>query len=149
MQPEHFFLMIWFIGVVTIISIFLINGKKSIKKFPKIDESNFEYVENSVSGYSTQSFKTKMGGARNVLRIRITENELWLTTNTFMAWIAEQFDLLHIIPIKSIQSVKANGKKINVEFEKNGQTKKIVLMSKRQDKLVQLLNTKMDRVKTM
>ena len=117
---------------------------KSIKKFPEIDKSDFEYLENGVSGYSTQSFKTKMGGARNVLRIRVTKNQLWLTTNTFMAWIAKQFDLLHIIPIESIKSVKRDGKKINVEFEKNGEAKKIVLISKRRDELVQLLNDKID-----
>ncbi|WP_036154025.1 hypothetical protein [Maribacter forsetii] len=149
MQPEQIFLIVWLIFAVTIISIFLVNGKKSIKKFPKLNESNFKYVENSVSGYSTQSFKTKMGGARNVLQIRITQDELWLKTNTFMAWIAEQFDLLHIIPIKSIKSVKTDGKKINLEFQKNGQTKKIVLISKRKDELIQLLNIEMDKIMTV
>ena len=143
MQPEHIFLIVWLIFAVTIISIFIVKGRKSIKKFPNLDKSNFEYVENSASGYSTESFKTKMGGARNVLRIRVTDNQLWLTSNTFMAWIAEQFDLLHIIPIESIVSVKIVKQKINVEFEKNGVMKKIVLISKRKDELTQLLNNKM------
>lgn len=147
MQPEQIFLIVWLIFVVAIISVFIINGRKVIKKFPEIDHTNFEYMENGVSGYSTQSFKTKMGGARKVLRIRVTKNQLWLTTNTFMAWIAEQFDLLHIIPIESIKLVKSNGKHINIEFEKNGRKKKIVLLSRRRDELIKLLNDKIDKIR--
>lgn len=142
MQLEQFFFIIWLVFTTTIILVFLIKGRKSIKKFPEISKSDFEYMENGVSGYSCESFKTKMGGAKNILRIRITKNQLWITTNTFMAWIAEQFDLIHIIPIESIKSVKWTGKEINIEFEKNGRLKKIILTSRRSSQLLQLLSNK-------
>ena len=147
MNPEQIFFAMWLIFVIITISTFLINGRKSLKKFPNLRKIEFEYIENSASGYSTQSFKTKMGGAKNVLRIRVTKNELWLTSNTLMAWILEKFDLLHLIPIKSLKSVKIENKNINVEFEKTGRIKKIVIISKKQNELVQLLIEKMNKQK--
>ena len=143
MQPQHIFLLIWAILVVCLISLFLFNGNKVLKKFPKVKKSAFEFMENWASGYATKSFKTKTEGARNVLRIRVTKNQLWLTTNTFMSWMVAQFDLLHLIPIKSLKSVAIEGKKICIEFEKSGRIKKIVLISRRQQELYQLLSAKL------
>jgi len=114
-----------------------------LKKFPKLDKSEFEFTENMASGYPTQSFKTKMGGANRVLQIRVTGDALWLKTNFLMAFIAELFDLLHIIPIEKIIDVSVEGKQINLEFLKNGRTKKVVLVSKKQSELATLLNRKM------
>lgn len=139
MQPEHIFLAAWFVIVISISTVFLINGRESLKKFPKLDESEFEYIENWASG------KTEIGGAENILQIRVTKNQLWLKTNTFMAGIAEQFGLLHLIPIESLKSVESDGKKINIEFKKNGRSNKIVLISRRKSDLIKLLNDKMDK----
>ncbi|MGH1385088.1 hypothetical protein [Kordia sp.] len=100
-------------------------------------------MENWASGYATTSFKRKTEGARNILRIRVTKNQLWLTTNTFMSWMVAQFDLLHLIPIDSLKSVEIEGKKICIEFEKSGRIKKIVLISRRQQELYQLLSAKL------
>jgi hypothetical protein len=130
---------------IGILSIFLINGRKLLKKFPKLEKFEYEYMEHSASGYSTQSFITKNGGAENILRIRVTKNELHITTNALMAWISEQFDLLHIIPIKSLKSVTRKEKNINIEFEKAGKIKKIVIVSRNQNELFLLLNKKMNQ----
>ncbi len=143
MLPEHIFLLIWIILAVCLISIFLFNGKNTLKKFPKVKKVEFEYMENWASGYATTSFKRKTEGARNILRIRVTKNQLWLTTNTFMSWMVAQFDLLHLIPINSLKSVEIEGKKICIEFEKSGRIKKIVLISRRQQELYQLLSAKL------
>ena len=148
MQPEQIFIIVWLVFSISIVSIFLINGRKSLNKFPKLEKSQFEYKENSASGYSTQSFKTKIGGASNVLRIRVTKNQLWLTTNTLIAWSAEKSDLLHLIPIESLKLVEGEGKNINVEFEKNGRMKKVVIISRRKNELIQLLNDKMNKKRT-
>ena len=115
-----------------------------MNKFPKLDKSSFEFYENKASGYSTQSFKTKMGGANNVLQIRVTNNQLWLKTNFFMAIIADKFDLLHIIPINKIHKVSIIENQLNLEFVKNSENKKIVLRSKKQKELLDLLNKKMN-----
>ena len=120
MKTEQIFLLVWLIIVIGLFAFFTIKGRKSLKKFPNIEKSNFEYTEYSLSEYSTDSFITEMGGAKNALRVKVTKDELWITTNVFMAWIAEQFDLLHIIPFKSLKSIKNDGKYINIEFEKNG-----------------------------
>jgi hypothetical protein len=145
MQPQHIFLLIWVILAVFLISLFLLNGRKSLKKFPKLKKSEFEFIENWASGYATRSFKTKTEGARNVLRIRVTKNELWLTTNTFTGWIAEHFGVLHLIPINSLKSVEIEGKNIYIEFEQVGRIIKLVLISRKQQELYLLLRDKLKK----
>ena len=144
MGPEHVFLLVWFILVMVMIFIFLIRGRKAIEIFPKSEGLIFEYSENFASGHSTQSVITQMGSARKILRIRITADELWIKTNILMASIAERFDLLHLIPIRSLKSVKREGKSVSVEFKKSGEVKKILLISKTPNVLVRLLNDKMN-----
>lgn len=129
----------------SLISFFIINGRKTLKKFPEMNNSDFEFIENSASGYSTDSFKTRNGGANKVLRIRVTKDELWLTSHPLFAWISEQFDLLHVIPINSLLSVESEQKKLKIEFVKKGRKKKIVIISKRQNELIQLLHGKMNQ----
>ncbi len=145
MQPGQIVIIAWLIFAISFIFICLIKGQRLLKKFPNLNKSAFEFSENSVSGYATQSFKTKMGGARKVLRIRVTSDELWISTNYLIAVIAERHDLIHRILIKSLLSVKNENKHITVVFEKDGKRKEIVLMSKRQQELVQLLNSKMTK----
>uniref|UniRef100_UPI00404A07D3 hypothetical protein n=1 Tax=Flavobacterium sp. TaxID=239 RepID=UPI00404A07D3 len=141
MEHHHFFLLVWFIWAVSIISFFFIKGRKELERFPKIDNSNFEYIENSLSGYSYQSFVD----SKKVIRVRITKNELWITSSTFMAFIAKKFDLLHMIPIETLKSVKKDGTNVIIEFSQNGYLKKIVLVSKKQNELVKLLHDKMSK----
>lgn len=121
----------------------MIDGKKALKSFPKLDNSKFIYKENGISGYSTKSFITKYGGANKALRIRVNDEELWITTNTFMASIANRFDLLHIIPFNSLRSVTRDRNNIQIQFNHNGISRNMILLSKEPEKLLQLLNTKM------
>nr|WP_152556335.1 hypothetical protein [Nonlabens ulvanivorans] len=143
MQPQYIFLIIWLIAAILICTKFVIDGRKALKPFPKLDNSNFIYQEDGASGYLTKSFVTKYGGANKALRIRVTDKELWITTNTFMASIADRFDLLHRIPIQNLKSVTRNRMKIQIQFDHNGISKSIILLSKNPEKLFQLLNAKM------
>ena len=147
MNPEQIFLILWFIVMISLFSIFIIRGRRTLLQFPKMNDSEFEFIENRASGYSCQSFRTKMGGAKNVLRIRVTKNELWITTNTFMAFIAEKFDLIHVIPINELVCANKEGKKINIEFTKNGIVKRIVIVSRKQNELVSILTNKIERLR--
>lgn len=147
MHPVHIFIILCFAIAIGVLSKFLISGRKSLKIFPKLDKSDFEYIENFASGYSTKSFKTKYGGAKNVLQIRVRKNQLWLTSNTLLAWVLDTYDLLHLISIESLISVKSEGRNIKIEFEKNGRTKNIVIISRRKNELVRLLNDKMNNKK--
>ena len=144
MKIVHLFFLVWLIFAAGMLLITFIKGKKSLKKFPELDQVDFEFSEKFVSGYSTQSFITKLGGARNALSIKVTKDALWITTNLFFAWFAEKFDLLHLIPIKSLSSVKLINKMIHLEFEKNGEKKEIVLLSRKQKELIDLLQRKME-----
>jgi len=148
MAFEYIFLIVWIIGFIFISLLFFFTGKKSLLKFPEKKNSEFDFVEKGVSGYSTQSFKTKAGSARGVLQIKVTKEELWLTTNRFLAAIAEQFDLLHRIPIDKIKSFNIEGKNINLIFEINGRKKHIVIKSKRKGELSELIERKMRELKS-
>lgn len=134
--------------MISLVSIFLFKGRKSLNQFPKLNTSGFDFSEDMASGYSTQSKKTQMGGAKNVLRIRVTKDELWLTTNIFFAFIAGRFDLLHKIPIQSIISVNPERKNIRIKFKLSGQIKEVIIISKRQQELIKLLNDKMTDIKS-
>jgi hypothetical protein len=62
-----------------------------------------------------------------------------------MAWIVANAGLLHLIPISSLKSVAIEGKNIHIEFEQSGSTKKIVLKSRKQQELYQLLHDKLKK----
>ncbi|GAK93525.1 hypothetical protein JCM19298_2244 [Nonlabens ulvanivorans] len=143
MELQYIFLIIWLIVAILICTKFVIDGRKALKPFPKLGNSKFIYKEDGASGYSTKSIITKYGGANKALRIRVTDEELWITTNTFMASIADRFDLLHIIPLRSLKSVTRDHKKIEIQFDHNRICKTIILLSKDPEKLFQLLNAKM------
>ncbi len=146
MRFEIIFLIAWAVMMISLISLFLLKGKKSIEQFPSLEKTDFEYIENGASGYSTLSFLTKSGSAKRVLQIRVTKNELWLKTHPLFAWIADKLDLLHIIPINSITAVKLDGKKLILEFHKNDISRKIILINQGRNELIHLLHDKMSEL---
>ncbi|MFT6962471.1 MAG: hypothetical protein ACJAWV_002202 [Flammeovirgaceae bacterium] len=127
--------------MTSLLTIFIVDGRKALKIFPKLDNSEFEFSENSVSGHSMSTFKPQI-----FLKIRVTKDELWVKPNILMAWGLEEFDMLYRIPVSSLLSVTSEGKKrVNIEFKKNGTRKKFFLLSKRQKELVKILNSKIKK----
>jgi hypothetical protein len=130
---------------VTLISIFFIRGRKAIQMFSDLDLSNLVYSEKSASGYSTKSFRTKWGGASKVLHIMITDKELIIKTYLFLAHVAEKHDMLHRIPLENILKTEIKKgtvfSKLFIEFKgNNGESKEIVLMSKNNDQIKEILD---------
>jgi hypothetical protein len=142
---EKYFLYIWIVLVASILVIFFIRGKAAMKMFENLDLSNVDYSEKNASGNSTHSFITKLGGANKVLHIIITKKELVLKTNLFMASIAKKSDLLHIIPLTNLVSTELKDgriiSKLHVRFTGvNGDGKEVVLMSKRNLEIKEILD---------
>ena len=140
-----YFFYIWLIMAVTLISIFFIRGRKAIQMFSDLDLSNLVYSEKSASGYSTKSFRTKWGGASKVLHIMITDKELIIKTYLFLAHVAEKHDMLHRIPLENILKTEIKKgtvfSKLFIEFKgNNGESKEIVLMSKNNDQIKEILD---------
>ncbi|NOQ71918.1 MAG: hypothetical protein GQ574_07950 [Crocinitomix sp.] len=133
---DKYFIYIWLVLAVSMVSIFFIRGKAAIKMFENLDLSNVAYSEKSASGYSTKSFGSKFGGASKVLHIIITDKELVLKTYLFLAFIAKKNDLLHIIPLTTLTNTELKDgrifSKLHVRFTGiKGEEKEVVLMSKR------------------
>ena len=92
-------------------------GKKALKLFPDIKSVNVMYRDKAATGYSTKSWKTKVGGASRSIDIVVTEEELWLSAMVFFAGITKQHDLLHRIPLKKISSAKRDKDQIMLSFK--------------------------------
>ncbi|MFT4600520.1 MAG: hypothetical protein ACI857_000694 [Arenicella sp.] len=94
-----------------------------------------------ITGYSFKHFKSKMGSAKNVLRVRITQNELSLTTNKLFKPFAKLFDIYHIVPVPKLKAVELEGFKIFIQFiSEYGEDKKIVLRTRRANKIYSVLD---------
>ena len=65
----------------------------------RIDKSNILYVEKTASGYSHMNVLTKLGGARNCLKIQLTKNYLIISSWFPFSLIAPLYDGIQIIPI--------------------------------------------------
>lgn len=79
-----------------------------------------------------------------MLHIVITENELWIKTFMFMAYIAKKHDMLHRIPLSEITHTEIKDgavfSRLHISFnDANGIGKKIVLMSKHNAKIRNLI----------
>jgi len=141
MDEGTIFLIVWTIAVVLILSKLYIIGKKALSIFPDINTVQVVYRDKSASGNSTQSWKTKMGGAKNVLDIVVTDKELWIKSMLLFAGIGKRYDLLHKVSLNNIKGVNPKGKKITIDFKtEDGEDKQVVIITKRPDDFMKAIN---------
>ncbi len=116
---------------VIMLKTFYDSGKKAISIFPDLNTVNVIYRDRTASGYSTKSWKTKIGGASRAIEIVVTDKELWLTSFLLFAGITKQHDLLHKIPLHRIIAVKENKNEITLNFKnEKGEAKQVVINTK-------------------
>ncbi|MGB3848855.1 MAG: hypothetical protein WA958_02720 [Tunicatimonas sp.] len=140
MKAESILILIFIVFAIIILVGFYIMGKAALSVFPDIKTVNVKYRDLAASGYSTTSLVTKMGGARNVLDIVVTDTELWLKSMVLFAGIGQQYDLLHKIPLNKIVKVEKIGRKVQIDFQtKAEEDKQVVLITKKPDALIQNL----------
>jgi hypothetical protein len=73
---------------------------------PKIESADIVYQERFASGCSQKNIFTKLGGARNCLRLVVTKDFLWVTSWFPFSIFTSLYDLEHVIPLDSILSVR-------------------------------------------
>jgi hypothetical protein len=121
--------------VLTILGVmlktFYDNGKRALSIFPHIDSVKIKYRDKTATGYSTQSWKTKVGGASRAIDIVVTDQELWLKSFLLFAGITKQHDLLHKIPLTRIKGVKVIKDDITLDFINEKSEKKQVVLRTR------------------
>lgn len=145
---EAYFLYIWFILLLFVVSRFYFTGKSAMKEFGTVDSSKIVFSDKYASGYSTKSWRTKRGGASKTLQILIADEELILKSFLFFAGIAKRHDLLHRIPFKNITDSELHQSKFSsklfVRFNSGeGEKKEVVLMSSSNERIKKLLDARM------
>ena len=109
--------------------------RKNIVSIPKQDVL---FKESWVSGASQKNLLTKLGGAGNCLSITLSRNAL-IIRPMFpfnLMFLAEVYDLEHVIPTSSIKSIECsgpNGRVILLEFESHGGRKRFELSLRRRE----------------
>lgn len=67
---------------------------------PMFRKEEIVYQEFFASGASRKNILTKLGGARNCLRLLVTRDFLWVTSWFPFSIIAPVYDLEHIVPLR-------------------------------------------------
>ena len=78
----------------------------ALRSRPNIAKEDIVYQERFASGASQKNVLTKLGGARNCLRLVVTREVLWVTSCFPFSVIAAVYDLVHVIPLRRISSVQ-------------------------------------------
>jgi hypothetical protein len=73
---------------------------------PRFERGEVVYQEWFASGSSERNLVTRLGGARNCLRLVVTHEVLWVTSWPPFSLLAPLYDLEHVIPLQSITGVK-------------------------------------------
>lgn len=140
-NPEVFYAVFALILVYNGIMFFR-GGRKAEKGFPDIKTQNVIFRDSKASGYSTKNLTTKMGGARKVLDVIVTDKELWIKGSLPMfSFIGSKYDLTHLVPLSNVTNVSANDKNTNVTFTNSvGLTTVLVLQLKDSKKFADAVN---------
>jgi hypothetical protein len=78
----------------------------TVRSRPHIAGEEIVYEERFASGASQKNMLTKLGGARNCLRLVVTREFLWVTSWFPFSVFAAVYDLEHVIPLRRISSVE-------------------------------------------
>lgn len=126
--------------VIVMLKTFYDSGKRALSIFPDIKSVQVKYRDKTALGYSTKSWKTKVGGASRAADIVVTDKELWLRSFLLFAGITKQHDLLHRIPINRITKIRESNGQITLDFKSDkGESKQVVLNTKNSSDLLKSL----------
>jgi hypothetical protein len=73
---------------------------------PSIEASDIIYQEWFASGHSWKNTLTRLGGARNCLRLVVTKDLLWVTSWFPFSLFMGFYDLEHVVPRGQVISIR-------------------------------------------
>jgi len=79
---------------------------RAVRAKPRFEAADVVFQEWFASGCSQKNIITKLGGARNCLRLVVTRSFLWVTSWFPFSLIAPFYDMEHVIPLHAIVSVR-------------------------------------------
>lgn len=74
--------------------------------FPPRGSVNVRFCETGASCVSDKSFLSRIGKTVDQIEVTVTENEVWIQSNTLITLFAAEFDLEHRIPFGAISSAE-------------------------------------------
>ena len=131
-----------FILIVASILYRTINGKN----YPVIPEQEITFTERWVSGASQKNVLTKLGGASNCLSVTVSRNALVIRPMFpfNLMFFPEVYDLEHVVARSEISRIEPIARSdlgsVLVEFESDGQKKRIELTFRRRDEFLRAVN---------
>jgi len=129
-----------FILIVASILYRTINGKN----YPVIPEQDITFTERWVSGASQKNVLTKLGGASNCLSVTVSRNALVIRPMFpfNLMFFPEVYDLEHVVARSEISRIEPRSDlgSVLVEFESDGQKKRIELTFRRRDEFLRAVN---------
>lgn len=117
---------------------------------PPLGQDRILYQENFASGRSLENGITRIGGARNCLKLIVTQDELRVSFWFELLPSVDPYDLKHRIPKKTILSVRQvqnffTGRRLLIEFRRtNGRTAILELAPKNVEGFLQALGIKVE-----
>lgn len=126
------FLVVWVLGTAISVWYAIAGIKKTNLIFGNISADPFIFQEKRCSGYSKKSIFTRLGGARNVLEVIVTDKELCIKgIMSLFTFIGTKYDLSHRVPLGNVTNVKLVKKNIELQLKTaKGSTSDIVLTLK-------------------
>jgi len=108
MPPQIHPVFLWFsiISSVAMLGHLVWLYASALRAKPRFAQADVVFQEWFASGNSQKNFITKIGGARNCLRLVVTGNFLWVTSWFPFSLFAPFYDMEHVIPLGSITSVR-------------------------------------------
>lgn len=121
----------------------------AVRSRPRFTKEEIVFQEWFASGNSRKNLLTRIGGARNCLRLVVTRDFLWVTSWFPFSLFATFYDLEHVIPLGSITSVQPKrflGRETFVlSFTMgNGTVRSLNLYPKKPEAFIQSLGVKLD-----
>ena len=103
------FLLWWFVCAGVSLALYLpfvMSRRKAIRgKRPAFSDADILYQEWTASGNSQANLSTRLGGARNGLRLVVTSDYLIITSWFPFSLFTAFYDLEHVIPMAALSPV--------------------------------------------
>lgn len=122
---DDHFLVVWCLGVGLCLFGFAAMAWWQILRgpqFPSLSSVNVLHRERFASGCSHRSLITRLGGAKNMLHVVLTDTELWVTTFAYFRGVAGFYDLDHRIPLAEVTHIEDRGKSVLITFNRGDYT---------------------------
>ena len=152
---QHFMLLWWLVvaGMVTMFAVRFFWHRSRGRFFADPDPATVIYQESFASGRSLKSFRTRLGGAGNCLKVMLTRKALWVRPIFPFLIIGPELDLVHEIPLASIQSVEERPRIFGVSHRilfrlTDGTLRTLVLVSKSPREFATALSVAVERTRT-